>query len=336
MGVIPMVNDYATVIRLLQETYPIHIAYEQTQTFSDPCLIKEKSGYALLLPLLQDGEVTGTLQLTTAKGQNVTSDTLIAIGSVAYYMLYQQELDRSKLHAQPDQQPFVQAAENRQNVMYHHYPYMEEKVFDCIRAGRPDLVREQLNNFPDGLEGKLARQSELRSRKNLAITGITLATRAAIDAALPSELAFTMSDMYIQQIEDQKTSISIRNLEIEAMCAFAKRVSERKAGAYSRKIAHCTHYIYQNIYEALNLQQLADMLQMNAAYLSSCFKREVGMPIRTYIQQLRIEEAKLLVRLTDQPLLHIGTLLHFHDQSYFTKIFKKHTGLTPRQYREQT
>ncbi|QXE01051.1 helix-turn-helix domain-containing protein [Terribacillus sp. DMT04] len=331
-----MVNEYSVVMRLLQEAYPIHIVYEQTQTCASPCLMKDKFGYTFLLPLLQDGEVTGTLRLTMANGQDVTGDTLTAIGSVAYYMFYQRELDRSKLHAQPDDQPLVQAAENRQNVTYHHYPYMEEKVFACIRAGRPDLVREQLDHFPEGLQGKLARQNELRSQKNLAITVITLATRAAIDAALPSELAFTMSDMYIQQIEDQKTSASIINLEIEAMCTFAARVRERKAGAYSRKIAHCIHYMYQNIYETLNLEQLADMLQMNATYLSSCFKREVGMPIRTYIQQLRIEEAKLLLRLTDHQLLYIGSLLHFHDQSYFTKVFKKHTGLTPRQYREQT
>jgi YesN/AraC family two-component response regulator len=336
MEVISMVNDYAVVIRLLQETYPVHIAYQQTQAFSTPCLIKEQYGYVFILPLLHDGKATGSLQVTSLQDQDVTTDKLTAIGSVAYYMLYQRELDRSRLHRQTDEQPLVQAAQNRQNVTYHHYPYMEEKILDCIRAGRPDLVREQLDHFPEGLQGKLARQNELRSRKNLAITAITLATRAAIDAALPSELAFTMSDMYIQQIEEQKTSGSIRKLEIEAMCTFAARVSEQKAGTYSRKITHCIHYMYQNIYETLHLEQLADMLQMNAAYLSSCFKREVGMPLRTYIQQLRIEEAKLLVRLTDQPLLHIGTMLHFHDQSYFTKVFKKHTGLTPRQYREQT
>lgn len=70
-----------------------------------------------------------------------------------------------------------------------------------------------------------------------------------------------------------------------------------------------------------------------ANYLSQLFKKEVGIPISDYIQQERIEEAKKLIALSDTPLSDVCSSLTFNDQSYFTKVFKKFTGVTPKQYR---
>ncbi|PAE09369.1 hypothetical protein CHI12_01215 [Terribacillus saccharophilus] len=328
-----MPNEWSTVTRLLHQTFSIPVTYQSEAALSHaPYLMEEAAGVSLYIPFEENG---GMLQLGPAPEASLSRDRLIDIGSLAYYMLYQRELDAAALQKNSFVPPMIQSAENRQNISYHHHPYLEEKLFDCIRAGKPDLVKEQLQSFPDELSGTLAKQNALRNRKNLAITAITLATRAAIDGGLASELTFTMSDLYIQQIEEKTNLAALIRLQTEALCAFAEKVSEIKAGTYSRKIAHCVHYIYQHLYEVLTLKQLADMLKMNPTYLSARFKQEVGMPIRTYIQHLRIEEAKLLLRLTDQSLLHITALLHFHDQSYFTKVFKKHTGLTPRLFREQ-
>ncbi|MFS0559904.1 helix-turn-helix domain-containing protein [Terribacillus sp. 179-K 1B1 HS] len=332
-----MPNEWSTVARLLRQTFPIPVSYQTETALSNiPYITEGAAGYTFLIPYEDDDTgKSGVLKLGPAPVTETTKDKLIDIGSVAYYMLYQRELDVASMDMPSFEQPLIQAAENRQNIMFHHHPYLEEKLFDCIRAGKPDLVKEQMQSFPDELSGTLAKKDALRSRKNLGITAITLATRAAIDAGLAPELAFTMSDVYIQQIEEKTQTAALVRLQTEALCNFAEKVSDIKASTYSRKIAHCMHFIYQHLYEDMTLKHLADMLKMNPSYLSTRFKQEVGMPIRTYIQQLRIEEAKLLLRLTDQSLLHIGTLLHFHDQSYFTKVFKKHTGLTPRQYREK-
>ncbi|WP_366247695.1 helix-turn-helix domain-containing protein [Terribacillus aidingensis] len=328
-----MPNEWSTVTRLLQQTFSIPVTYQsEAAPSSSPYVQEEASGFSFYIPFENNG---GMLQLGPAPETSLSKEKLIDIGSLAYYMLYQRELDAAALQKPSFELPMIQSAENRQNTNLHHHPYLEEKLFDCIRAGKPDLVKEQLQSFPDELSGTLAKQNAVRNRKNLAITAITLATRAAINGGLAPELAFTMSDLYIQQIEEKKDLPALVRLQTEALCTFAEKVGEIKAGTYSRKIAHCVHYIYQHLYEVLTLKQLADMLKMNPTYLSARFKQEVGMPIRTYIQHLRIEEAKLLLRLTDHSLLHICALLQYHDQSYFTKVFKKHTGLTPRKFREQ-
>lgn len=81
------------------------------------------------------------------------------------------------------------------------------------------------------------------------------------------------------------------------------------------------------------MSKLAEVAGLNASYLSQLFKKENGISVSDYIQRERIEEAKRLIELPGVTLSDIATRLHFNDQSYFTKVFKKYTGVTPRQFR---
>jgi AraC-like DNA-binding protein len=69
--------------------------------------------------------------------------------------------------------------------------------------------------------------------------------------------------------------------------------------------------------------------------LSFLFKKEVGITVSEYIQQTKIDEVKKLLAYSKTPISEICSLLNFNDQSYFTKVFKKVVGITPKQYRER-
>ena len=58
------------------------------------------------------------------------------------------------------------------------------------------------------------------------------------------------------------------------------------------------------------------------------------MALADFIQLQRIEEAKNLLRFSDYQISEISTFLAFSSQSYFTSVFKRHTGVTPKKYRE--
>ncbi|CAM4261593.1 helix-turn-helix domain-containing protein [Paenibacillus alkaliterrae] len=179
----------------------------------------------------------------------------------------------------------------------------------------------------------LSKSSYLRSQKNLAIAGITLATRAAMEGGLHSEVAYTMSDLYIQHLEELKDIQSVVKHRTEAMHAFAERVRQNRAGRYSNKIMACQTYIFNHIYEEISAAELAEKVGLNANYLSQLFKKEVGMPIHAYIVREKIEEAKKLLSDPALTLSEICAWLNFYDQSHFTKIFRKLTGVTPKQFR---
>ncbi|MEK3987112.1 AraC family transcriptional regulator [Paenibacillus sp. FSL K6-3166] len=221
----------------------------------------------------------------------------------------------------------------RENTWFHHEPMLEKALFHHIKNGnKAELLRSQAS-FPEENYGVLSKKSQLRSKKNLAISCITLATRAAIDGGLYWEISYTLSDFHIQHIEELKDIPAVDNALLHALCDFADHVRNNRSAQLSRTVALCKNYIFNHLYEELSLDNLAMVAGLNRSYLSQLFKKETGFTVSDFIQIERIEEAKRLIELPGIHLSDIATRLQFNDQSYFTKVFKKYTGVTPRQFK---
>nr|WP_255724496.1 helix-turn-helix domain-containing protein [Shimazuella soli] len=142
-----------------------------------------------------------------------------------------------------------------------------------------------------------------------------------------------MSDLYIQNLESLSELDVIDQFLHAAFCEFAQEVHFQKQSKYSKVVTSCQYYISQHLYDKCTISDIAKTIRLNPIYLCQLFKKEVGIPLRTYIQQKKIEEAKRLLTSTSYSLTDIWTYLHFTDQSHFTKVFKKFAGITPKQYR---
>ncbi|MFK4310495.1 YSIRK-targeted surface antigen transcriptional regulator [Bacillus sp. RC240] len=265
------------------------------------------------------------------------------ISMVLYYMLYQQKLDiadilqKNILLKKDDfeiEQPAIHISEQRQSTLTHIDPLVERKIFECIKEGKKDDLIKNLRKLPEsGDFGVLSKTSHLRSQKNSAIAAITLATRSAIDGGLFPEIAYTLSDLLIQKLEEIKKSEAISPFLENALLEFSERVKNGKMQKHSKPINICQNYIFTHLYEDITLSHLAEIVVLNPSYLSSLFKKEVGISLDEYIQRAKIDESKSLMTYTKHSISEISTLLNFHDQSHFTKVFKKHTGISPKQFK---
>lgn len=236
----------------------------------------------------------------------------------------------------PDHVDFRKTITNRRELQdFHHDPATEIMLFQLIKHGKKDELIRLFPLLSDDKMGTLSKRSHLRNHKNLAITAITLATRAAIEGGLFWEAAYSLSDLHIQRIEELKGKNDVQKALVHALIDFTERVHSSRVPNISAAIHRCQNYIFNHLYEEIPLSVLAEITNLHANYLSQRFKKEVGLSISEYIQQQRIEEAKELLTLSDFPLSEICSRLAFHDQSYFTKVFKKHTGMTPKRYRTQ-
>ena len=92
-------------------------------------------------------------------------------------------------------------------------------------------------------------------------------------------------------------------------------------------------YISKNYSKNLTLEEVANDVHLNPAYFSTVFKQSCGSSFKEYLNMVRIEESKRLLANTDYSVIDIAIAVGFEDQSYFSKVFKKYTGLTPKQYR---
>ncbi|WP_144510845.1 helix-turn-helix domain-containing protein [Bacillus sp. FJAT-22090] len=274
----------------------------------------------------------------------IDKQQLLAISLLVYYLAYRKMLEETIVvqnnkalshDVMESEELELELSKGRMNFIFHSNLSYERVLLDYVKNGRLDKLKDTFDYSIVGEAelGLLSKRNRLRSEKNLMITGIALVCRASIEGGLNEETAFTLSDFYIQQLEELRNLKAILNLMEEAIIDFTKRVHQLNIEKYSAAITTCRDYIFKHLYGDITLDELSEICSLSPNYLSSLFKKEVGMPISEYIQRQRIEEAKRLLLLTNYSTSEISTWLNFNDQSYFIKVFKKYTGLTPRQFR---
>lgn len=230
--------------------------------------------------------------------------------------------------------------ENHENNV-HHNPYDQEmREFGSIENGDLIQLEKSLQEDYDGTIGTLAKDP-LRNLKNLGIVLVTLASRAAIRGGLSPEISFSLSDSYIQQIEECKDLALVAPLAHKAEFQYAEMVheiKEKQKGILKKqknpRINKCKDFIFSHLHDRITLEDLAAEADCNPNYLYQLFKECEGISISGYILQEKINRAKNLLIYSDYSYIEIATYLGFSSQSHLGTQFKKHTGYTLRQYRE--
>lgn len=216
-----------------------------------------------------------------------------------------------------------------------HNPYSQElREQESIRTGDLEGLYRAFQESYTGRIGTLSRDP-VRHAKNLAIVLITLASRSAMAGGLLPEVAYTMSDAFIQQVEELSSigevSALCRQAEIEYCAAVAKR---SVSGSSNPLIDRCKKLVAEHLRERLSVKELAARLDITSDYLSRLFLQDEGTKLTEYILQRKIDVAKNQLIYTDNSYEAIAHALGFTSQSHFGQVFKKYTGMTPRRYRE--
>lgn len=101
------------------------------------------------------------------------------------------------------------------------------------------------------------------------------------------------------------------------------------------EIETAMRYIHHNYNSPINLKEVAEKAGLSAAYFSTVFKRENEKSFIEYLTDLRVEHAKELLQNRDVCVYEVGELVGYTDSNYFSKIFRKVTGMSPEKYRRQ-
>ncbi len=218
---------------------------------------------------------------------------------------------------------------------YQHPPYaLERKLIASIKQmdekSSVDTLR-QINRH----ERACLADSQLRSTKDSLIGSCVLFTRAVIEEGVDSESAFGLSDACIRKIEEFTTVSQTEQFEYEMLQRFIRLLKESERNEYSPVVSRAIAYIKQNIQHKMTLQNIADTVGIHPNYLSSVFRREVGMSITTFIEQQKSEAIRTLLLETSLSLTDIAFTFEFSSVAYFSGFFKKHFGVSPLKYRRQ-
>ena len=222
-----------------------------------------------------------------------------------------------------------------------HNPFNHEKrQVASIRNGDPELLADILEERFPGRYGVLS-EDPLKQEIYIGIVETTLASRAAIEGGLHPEMAFTLSDITIQKLDQCRNTISAMVISREMQMQYARLVQEQKkmvsdasTNTENIHISHCKDYIFAHLHGRLTVKEIASAVGLEENYLSSLFKRYEHMTLSAYILQEKIKLAKNLLTYSSYSFIEIATYLGFSSQSHFGQVFKKNTGITPRAFRD--
>ena len=95
------------------------------------------------------------------------------------------------------------------------------------------------------------------------------------------------------------------------------------------------NYITENLREEISLDTIAAFVNMNSSYFSRYFKSKTGGNFIDFLTSMRIEKAKELLAETDLSIEEISAMVGHVNKAYFTKVFKKVTGVNPGEFRRK-
>lgn len=94
------------------------------------------------------------------------------------------------------------------------------------------------------------------------------------------------------------------------------------------------HYINHNYRDNLKLETIAPLFGYNSAYLGKIFTKKVGESFNSYLDWVRIDQSKVLLRDPELKVYEISDRIGYKNVDYFHKKFKKYVGISPAEYRK--
>lgn len=230
-------------------------------------------------------------------------------------------------------QKFMEGRMQNQINFYSHPSYrLEQQLTYAISKGDLEQAKKTMDEI-NRLERAVLAKDPIRSLKNSLICTCTIITRAAIEGGLHPEDAFNLSDVYIRQVEETNDRRKLEQLEYDMLHSFIRRLNEGKRVSHHWVVNKALDIIHGHIIETISLRDLAGQIGVHPSYLSQVFRREMGIPLSEYIHRQKIEASQYFLLHSQSSISEIAVLFGFCNQSYYTSLFRKYVGITPKQYR---
>lgn len=218
-------------------------------------------------------------------------------------------------------------------TLYDNLP-IENELLGYIESGDLEHLKEFTNRTKNVEVGTIANDN-LRQFRNMLIITVTLVSRAAMKGGLEPRVAYSLSNIYYQQVERLTDPDAIISLIIQVQEDYCKRVANSITPPSSDNIIYqVIDYVHNNTNRKITVENVAKQMGFSTTYLSRKFKKELGFGLNTFIRRCKLEESKHLLAYTDKSISQISTYLCFSSQSHFQRAFKEQYGLTPYDYRK--
>ena len=212
-----------------------------------------------------------------------------------------------------DEQEFITAIENGDRAKVHEF--LERGFIQTFKRTSPDILIHY---------------------RNVAITAIAMASRAAIRGGVPSTMAYDFSSTMMKQVDKIPTVSQMYGWICSVFNRYTQMVrDEKKAESNNNMIEQCRQYVLAHYKEKITVGDIADYIGRSPNYVSAVFKEKTGETLVPYINREKIGAAQNILTYSELDVSAVANFLSYSSQAYFGRVFKEITGETPKHYKDR-
>ncbi|GHV73117.1 hypothetical protein AGMMS49940_04190 [Spirochaetia bacterium] len=214
------------------------------------------------------------------------------------------------------------------------YPIDKERMLlAALRRGDHEAGRKILKELLGILF--LSSPQSLTFIQFRAIELVVLLSRAAMGSGSADDTLLETNNRYLRRIQEVKTAEELTEVVHIIVERMSVQIFSFQGVRHASALRKAEKFIWENYTRKISLREIADAAGLSAPYFSTVFKEEMGENLSAYLNRLRVEKAGHMLTETNLTLSEIASSCGFEDQSWFSKIFKSYTGISPGRYRGQ-
>ena len=212
---------------------------------------------------------------------------------------------------------------------------LENALLKQVMTGDTDAALTAFSRFQRYASNLNRMPDRLRDNKDLCITLNTLLRKAAEQAGVHPYYIDAFSNASVVRLEQCTSMGELPTFKRSLISEYCELIRRFAMNAYSQHVQRTIALILSDLSADLSLAAIAEKLNLARSYLSSLFCKEVGMNLSDYVLDKRISHARHLLATTPLSIQDIAWQVGIDDANYFSRLFKRETGYTPRKYREE-
>ena len=214
------------------------------------------------------------------------------------------------------------------------YPFeLERSLLESLAQGDKPGTLQKLQEYLAALFAAGGGNPAWMNQKALEL--IVLLSRTLTEKGADEQQTLFWLQRCQKEVSQRKNFHDLSAWLYETLSGLLDRTAGYADARHANIIHRCIQYIGTGYAEHLTLESAARALFLSPDYLSRIFSKETGTSFNRYLNNVRITKAKELIRSGNLRLTDISQMVGYDDQSYFTKVFRRITGMSPNEYRKK-
>lgn len=208
---------------------------------------------------------------------------------------------------------------------------LEREIQNSVAKGESEEALKLMNSFEFNPTHRVP-NNPLRAWKNYGFVINTLLRIGADKGGVSPIYIHNISDKFAILIEKVTNKAELDSLLKDMTLQYCDLVKSFSTSQYSPVVGKCIDYIKINFYNKISLNTISNEIGISPSHLSRSFKKETNLTITEFINKVKIEEAKFLIKQNELSITDIALKVGFENHNYFCSVFKKLTSYTPKEY----